>query len=83
MIIHEEWPTGWVENSPGMTFLKDGKRFIWESERNGWKNFYLYDLSGKLLYPLTTHTSFEAGALVKVDEDAKLCSTRHATATIS
>jgi dipeptidyl-peptidase-4 len=72
VIIHEEWPTGWVENSPGMTFLKDGKRFIWESERNGWKNFYLYDLSGKLINPITTHTSFEAGSLVKVDEDAKL-----------
>ena len=23
-IIREEWPTGWVENSPAMTFLKDG-----------------------------------------------------------
>jgi dipeptidyl-peptidase-4 len=72
VIIREEWPTGWVENSPGMTFLKDGKRFIWESERNGWKNFYLYDLSGKLINPITAHTSFEAGSLVKVDEDAKL-----------
>ncbi len=71
VIIREEWPTGWVENSPGMTFLKDGKRFIWESERNGWKNFYLYDLSGKLINPITAHTSFEAGSLVKVDEDAR------------
>ena len=25
--------------------LADGKRFIWESERNGWKNYYLYDLA--------------------------------------
>jgi dipeptidyl-peptidase 4 len=72
VIIHEEWPTGWVENSPGMTFLKDGKRFIWASERNGWKNFYLYDLSGKLVNPITAHTAFEAGSLVKVDEDAKV-----------
>jgi dipeptidyl-peptidase-4 len=72
VIIHEEWPTGWVENTPGMTMLKDGKRFIWESERNGWKNFYVYDLSGKLLYPLTSHTTFEVGSLVKVDEDAKV-----------
>ncbi len=72
VIVREEWPTGWVENSPGMTFLKDGKRFIWESERNGWKNLYVYDLSGKLLYPLTTHTAFEVQSLVKVDEDAKV-----------
>ena len=55
-----------------MMFLKDGKRFIWESERNGWRNFYLYDLSGKLLLPLTAHTTFEAVALVKVDEAAGL-----------
>ena len=53
VIVREEWPTGWIENSPSMQFLKDGKRFIWESERNGWANFYLYDLTGKLIAPLT------------------------------
>ena len=31
---------------PRMLFLADGQRFIWESQRNGWNNFYLYDLSG-------------------------------------
>jgi dipeptidyl-peptidase-4 len=72
VVIHEEWPTGWVENRPTMIFLNDGRRFIWESERNGWRNFYLYDLSGQLLLPLTSHTSFEAVALVKIDEAAGL-----------
>jgi dipeptidyl-peptidase-4 len=71
VIVREEWPTGWTENHPPMKFLKDGKRFIWESERAGWKNLYLYDLSGKLLASLTNH-SFESGAIVKVDEDAGL-----------
>ena len=70
VIVREEWATGWVENSPTMTFLKDGRRFIWESERNGWSNFYLYDLSGRLIAPLTSHTGFEVGALLKVDEAA-------------
>jgi dipeptidyl-peptidase-4 len=69
-IIREEWPTGWVENSPGITWLKDGRRFIWESERNGWNNLYLYDISGKLIRPLTSHGTFEVGGLVKVDEAA-------------
>jgi dipeptidyl-peptidase-4 len=68
VIVREEWPTGWVDNSPGMVFLADGRRFVWESERNGWKNFYLYDLSGKLLNPITSYTTFEAGSLVKIDE---------------
>lgn len=67
-IVHEEWPTGWIENRPEMRFLKDGKRFIWESQRTGWKNFYLYDLSGKLIAPLTTLTTYEADNIVLVDE---------------
>jgi dipeptidyl-peptidase-4 len=69
-VIREEWPTGWVENTPTMQFLKDGRRFIWESERNGWSNLYLYDLSGKLIAPLTAHTAFEVAGIVKVDEQA-------------
>ena len=69
VIVREEWPASWTENHPPMKFLKDNKRFIWESERTGWKNFYLYDLSGKLLATLTNH-SFEAGAIVNVDETA-------------
>jgi dipeptidyl-peptidase-4 len=70
LIVREEWPTGWVQNSPPMQFLKDDRRFIWESERNGWANLYLYDISGKLITPLTNHTMFEVGGVVKVDEDA-------------
>ena len=72
VIIREEWPTGWVENSPAITFLNDGRRFIWESERNGWNNLYLYDLSGKLITPLTTHTAFEVGGPIKLDEQANV-----------
>ena len=70
VVLREEWPTGWVENSPTMVFLADRHRFIWQSERNGWSNFYLYDLSGKLITPLTKSTTFEAASLVKVDEAA-------------
>lgn len=70
VILREEWPTGWIENNPSMQFLKDGKRFVWESSRNGWTNLYLYDLSGKLIAPLTTHTTFEVGNVVKMDEAA-------------
>jgi len=70
VVIREEWPTGWTDNRPGLTWLKDRKRFIWESERNGWTNYYLYDLTGKLINPITTHSSVEAGTIVKVDETA-------------
>ncbi len=67
-VVHEEWPTGWIENSPERQFLKDGTRFIWASQRSGWKNFYLYDLSGRLIAPLTTSTTYEADSIVLVDE---------------
>ena len=70
VILREEWPTGWVANNPPMVFLKDGKRFIWESERNGWRNLYLYDLTGALITPLTRHTTFEVAGIAKLDEAA-------------
>jgi dipeptidyl-peptidase-4 len=70
VVLREEWPTGWLNYLPRMVFLNDGRRFIWESQRNGWDNFYLYDLSGRLITPLTTHTAFEASSLVKLDEQA-------------
>ena len=70
IVLREEWPTGWVMSEPRMVFLADGTRFIWESQRNGWNNFYLYDLRRGLLAPLTTFKGDEAAALVKVDERA-------------
>ena len=70
VVVHEEWLTGWTNNRPAMQYLKDNRRFIWESERNGWRNFYLYDLSGKQLATLTNNTTFESGNIVKVDEPA-------------
>jgi len=68
VVVREEWPASYVDNSPEMQFLKDGRRFIWLSERTGWKNYYLYDLSGKLLATLTKG-EFEADRIVQVDEE--------------
>src|SRR5262245_35821518 len=70
VVVHEEWPTGWLNEDPRLVFLDDGRRFIWESQRTGWNNFYLYDLAGELIRPLTTNTAFESGTLVKIDEHA-------------
>ena len=38
VVIREEWPASWTSNRPYQFFLEDGERFIWESERNGWRN---------------------------------------------
>jgi dipeptidyl-peptidase-4 len=71
VVVHEEWLPSWVENSPTMKFLKDGKRFIWASERTGWRNFYLYDLGRTNIVTLTGH-SCEVAELERVDEEAGL-----------
>jgi dipeptidyl-peptidase-4 len=67
-ILRDEWPASWTENHPAMYFLADGHRFVWESERNGWNNLYLYDLSGRLITPLTEATSYEIDRVVAIDE---------------
>lgn len=67
VIVHEEWLPSYTENSPEMKFLSDGKRFIWASERTGFRNYYLYDLTGTLLATLTSHP-FEVAGIVNVDE---------------
>ncbi|MGH7506992.1 MAG: DPP IV N-terminal domain-containing protein [Longimicrobiales bacterium] len=67
VIVREAWPASWTENSPEMRWLEDGRRFIWSSERTGFANYYLYDVSGELLATLTRHP-FEVGSIVAVDE---------------
>lgn len=69
VVVREEWLPSYTTNLPEFKFLADNKRFIWTSERTGFKNYLLFDLSGKLLATLTNH-SFEVAGIVKVDEKA-------------
>ncbi|GAC1661468.1 MAG: S9 family peptidase [Candidatus Acidiferrum sp.] len=43
----------WINVSAAPYFFSDGKRFLWTSERSGYRHIYLYDLSGKELAQLT------------------------------
>ena len=52
LVVSEQQPT-WQNNKPLMQFLSDGQRFIWETERTGWKQYELRHLNGSLLNPLT------------------------------
>ncbi|PZX53984.1 dipeptidyl-peptidase-4 [Algoriphagus ratkowskyi] len=70
-VIREEWLPSFVENSPEMNVLADGKHFIWASERSGFNNYYLYNFDGTLVNVITSHP-FEVSTIVKVDEDKKL-----------
>ena len=69
-VVRESRPASWAQGG-APRFLEDGNRFIWASERNDFRNLYLYDLSGKLLTTLTRHR-FDAVDVVKVDEAAGL-----------
>jgi len=72
VVLREEWPTGWIEDDPAptMMWLKDNNRFIWESERNGFRNYYLYDFkAGRLLNPIT-QGEFEVAGILRLDEAA-------------
>ncbi|NUY79831.1 DPP IV N-terminal domain-containing protein [Flavobacterium sp. MAH-1] len=52
------------------TLLKDGNRFIWLSERDGWKHLYLYDMDGKLIRRLTKG-NFPVIEPIKIDEKSE------------
>jgi dipeptidyl-peptidase-4 len=57
----------WINLSDDLYFLKDGKRFLWSSERTGFRHLYLYDLEGKQLAQLTKG-EWEVSAVDAVDE---------------
>jgi dipeptidyl-peptidase-4 len=43
----------WINIADDLYFFSDGKRFLWSSERSGYRHYYLYDISGRLIEPLT------------------------------
>jgi len=57
----------WINISDDLYFLKVGKRFLWSSERTGFRHLYLYDLEGKQLAQLTKG-DWEVSAVDSVDE---------------
>ncbi|MGA8035824.1 MAG: S9 family peptidase [Candidatus Acidiferrales bacterium] len=44
----------WVNISDDLYFFSDNKRFLWSSERTGFRHFYLYENSGKQIAQLTS-----------------------------
>jgi dipeptidyl-peptidase-4 len=44
----------WVNISDDLYFFADGKRFLWSSERSGFRHYYTCDLTGKELAQITS-----------------------------
>ncbi|MGA7831830.1 MAG: DPP IV N-terminal domain-containing protein [Terracidiphilus sp.] len=57
----------WVNLSSDLYFFKDSRRFLWSSERTGYRHLYLYDISGHLLTQVT-HGDWEVSSLASVNE---------------
>ncbi|MCU1240677.1 MAG: peptidase dipeptidylpeptidase domain protein [Candidatus Acidoferrum typicum] len=57
----------WINVNNDLRFLKDGKRFLWASERSGYRHLYLYDLEGKQLAQITKG-EWEVSGVDAVDE---------------
>jgi len=69
-IIHES-DRCWINVSNQFEFLKGTPtRFIWSSERDGFRHLYLYSLDGKQIARLT-EGNWEVTSIAGVDEDRK------------
>lgn len=51
--ILRETDTNWVNVLDGLRFLSDGRRFLWPSERDGYRHLYLYGMDGTCLGNVT------------------------------
>lgn len=62
-----EKDSDWINLSNDLRFLKTSNRFLWSSERSGYRHLYLYDLDGQELAQLTKG-EWEVSAVEGVDE---------------
>ncbi|MDA8563661.1 DPP IV N-terminal domain-containing protein [Mariniblastus sp.] len=66
-IVSERQET-WQHNRPELRLLEDGQRFVWETERSGWKQFELRSIDGTRLNKLTDNEGYPVHQIVSVDE---------------
>jgi dipeptidyl-peptidase-4 len=66
-VLLSETDPFWINVGDELHFLKNGERFLWSSERGGYRHLYLYDVEGKQLAQLTSG-DWEVTSLDAVDE---------------
>ncbi len=52
--IYEEKSETYIEINDNLTFLANGKQFLWNSAKTGYNHLYLYNISGKKETPITS-----------------------------
>jgi dipeptidyl-peptidase-4 len=68
-IIHEQDPA-WINVKDDFRFLQGGDRFIWGSERDGYRHLYLYSIDGKRATQIT-RGDWEVTQIAGVDENSR------------
>jgi len=68
-VVLSEKDSYWINLGGDARFLRDARRFVWTSERSGYRHLYLYDIDGHQLAQLT-HGDWEVTSLDGIDEGA-------------
>ena len=66
-IVLTERDSYWINVHDDLRFFKNSNRFLWSSERSGYRHLYLYDLAGKQLAQITSG-NWEVTGVDSVDE---------------
>ncbi|HEY3837521.1 MAG TPA: S9 family peptidase [Bryobacteraceae bacterium] len=66
VLLHEEDPY-WINLNNHLHFFRDGSRFLWGSERDGFLHLYLYGSDGKLQHQVT-QGDWQVEKVLGVDE---------------
>lgn len=51
--LFTESDSAWVDVDDDLSFIRNGRQFIWSSERDGWNHLYLYNRDGTVARQLT------------------------------
>ncbi len=66
-LLMKETNDAYIEITDDLHFLKNGKEYIWSSEKDGYNHIYLYDMNGKIVRQLTKG-KWDVTAFYGVDE---------------
>ncbi|MGH9632449.1 MAG: S9 family peptidase, partial [Bryobacteraceae bacterium] len=68
-VLLQETDPHWVNLADDFRFLEDGERFLWSSERDGFRHLYLYSIDGKVIRRLT-RGEWQVTEVIEVDEES-------------
>lgn len=66
--VLEDKNEAWLDVNDDFRFLKDGQRFVWSSEKDGWRHIYLSDLQGSETQ--LTKGQWEVRSIIGVQESS-------------